>query len=113
MQRCNQYQRLKTILSMCLPITWDCLTCAMTWKGSVDENTICSHCSDFSIILKQEVVGDYVTDLENGRTSYVPYLYDDFDDLSKEPIYCKISFTGIGDKTIFYFPIWVLFEDKK
>ena len=63
--------------------------------------------------MKQEVVGDYVTDLENGRTSYVPYLYEDFDDLSKEPIYCNISFTGIGDKTIYDFPIWVLFEDKK
>ena len=32
-----------------LPITWDCSTCAMTWKGSikarVDGNAICPYCS--------------------------------------------------------------------
>lgn len=62
---------------------------------------------------KLEAVGDYVTDLENGRASFVPYLYDDFNEFSKEPIYCKISFTAIGDQTIYDFPIWVLFENKK
>ena len=72
-----------------------------------------SYIISFVYNMKQEVVGDYVTDLENGRTSFVPYLYDDFDELSKEPIYCKISFTGIGDKAIYDFPIWVVFEDKK
>ena len=72
-----------------------------------------SYIISFVYNMKQEVVGDYVTDLENGRTSFVPYLYDEFDELSKEPIFCKISFTAIGDQTIYDFPIWVLFEDKK
>jgi hypothetical protein len=63
--------------------------------------------------LKLEVIGDYMTELENGRASYVPYLYDDFDTLSKEPIYCGFSFMGVGDQVIYDFPIWVVFEDKK
>ena len=68
-----------------------------------------------STVLKvnQEYAGDLMTDLENGRVSYVPFLDGDIEDLSKEPIYLGFSFRDSSWNKIYDCPLWVVFEDKK
>lgn len=78
---------------------------------STDANV--THITSNVYNLNLEIIGDYMAEIENGRIEYVPYLYDDFDNISKEPIYCGFSFRGIGDSIIYDFPIWIMFEDKK
>lgn len=63
--------------------------------------------------LNLEYAGDYMTDLENGRVSYKPILADDFENLSKEPIYFGFTLRDSKWNEIYEFPIWVVFEDKK
>lgn len=63
--------------------------------------------------LNQEYAGDLMTDLENGRVSYVPFLDGDIEDLSKEPLYFGFTFRDNSWNEIYNFPLWVVFEDKK
>lgn len=62
---------------------------------------------------KEEYAGDLMTDLENGRVSYIPVLSDDFESLSKEPMYFGFSYRDKDWNEIYKFPIWIVFEDKK
>ena len=63
--------------------------------------------------LNQEYAGDLMTELVNGRVSYVPFLDGDIEDLSKEPLYFGFTFRDSNWNEIYDFPLWVVFEDKK
>lgn len=58
-----------------------------------------------------EQVGDYMADLENGSITYSPFLYEDFDEISKEALYLGFSFRDANFKVIYDFPLWVVFDD--
>jgi len=65
---------------------------------------------------KRLIVGasiQIMTELVDGRVSYVPFLDDDFEILSKEPMYFGFSFRDSNWNKIYDCPLWVVFEDKK
>ncbi len=78
---------------------------------TTDTNAVSITSTVFKV--NQEYAGDLMADLENGRVSYVPFLDDDFENLSKEPIYFGFSFRDSSWNKIYDCPLWVVFEDKK
>ncbi|MDK2965632.1 MULTISPECIES: hypothetical protein [Lacrimispora] len=57
-------------------------------------------------------VGDYMVDLQDGRVSYDPNLYEDFDSISNQPIYFGFSYRDNNFNVIKEFPIWIVFAEK-
>jgi Copper amine oxidase N-terminal domain. len=58
-----------------------------------------------------EAVGDLMSDVENGRLSYTPTLYDDLANISDQPLYLGFSARDKDFKTIKEFPVWFVFGD--
>jgi hypothetical protein len=59
-----------------------------------------------------EQMGDFMADVEDGRVTYNPYLYEYFDILGKEPLYLGFSFRNQDFEVIYEFPIWFIFEGE-
>ncbi|QNU68166.1 hypothetical protein EHE19_007005 [Ruminiclostridium herbifermentans] len=57
-------------------------------------------------------MGDFEAELEDGRVTYNPYLYEYFEILGREPLYLGFSFLDKNSEVIYDFPLWVIFEGE-
>ncbi len=60
-----------------------------------------------------EQLGDFMSAVENdGRVTFTPTLYDDFEVISQNPLYLGFSFRNGDFEEIYEFPLWVIFEGE-
>lgn len=55
-------------------------------------------------------LGDLMGDLEDGRLVYSPTLYEDFEEISDQPLYFGFSLRNANFDVIYEFPVWFVFE---